>query len=71
MTDKQVLEMLHARRYTTGTPDTRSGKVRVWTNQSGVAVDVAMGRELEDLAAGRLSLDEICDRREDEVLAET
>jgi hypothetical protein len=30
-----------------------------------------MGRELEDLAAGRLSLDEICDRREDEVLAET
>jgi hypothetical protein len=30
-----------------------------------------MGQELEDLAAGRLSLEEISDRREDEVLAET
>jgi hypothetical protein len=71
MTDKQALEILRTRGYATGTPDTRSGKVRVWSNQGGLAVDVAMGRELEDLAVGRLSLDEISDRREDEVLAET
>lgn len=70
MTDKQALDILHARGYATGTPDARSGTVRVWTNQSGFAADVAMGKELQDLAAGKLSFEEICDRREDEVLAE-
>ena len=71
MTNKQALEILRARGYATGTLDARSGRIRVWTHQSGFAVDVAMGQELEDLAAGRLSLEEISDRREDEVLAET
>ena len=69
MTDNQALHILRAQGHAAATPD-RNGCVRVWIHDSNDAVDVRTGRELQELAAGRLSFDEIRERREDEELVE-
>ena len=68
MTDTKALEILRARGYATGTPDVRTGRVRVWIQGSDEAIDVQLGRELQDLAQDKLSFDEIVARREDETV---
>ncbi len=70
MTDKEALDLLHAQGYCTGTPDAYTGFVRVWSRGSKYTVDVRIGQELHDVAQGKLSMGDICERREDEMLAE-
>ena len=68
MTDNEALDILRAQGHA-ATPDT-NGWVRVWIHGSTDAVDVKIGRELHELAEGKLSFDEIRERREDEALIE-
>ncbi|MBZ5596486.1 MAG: hypothetical protein LAP39_29950 [Acidobacteriia bacterium] len=68
MTDNEALEILRAQGYAAGTPDVRTGRVRVWIHGNNDAVDVAIGRELHELAEGKLTFEEIRERREDETL---
>lgn len=70
MTDNEALAKLRAQGQMTGTPDLFTGMVRIWTRENHDAVDVRIGRELHDLAEGRLSFADIRERREDETLAE-
>jgi hypothetical protein len=69
MTDIEALDILHAQGHTAATPDP-NGSVRVWIQGSHDAVVVKTGRELHELAEGKLSFDEIRERREDEALTE-
>jgi hypothetical protein len=69
MTDNLALELLRAQGHAAGTPD-RNGWVRVWIHGSNDAIDVKAGRELHDLAEGKLSFDELRERREDEAVIE-
>ena len=69
MTDNEALDILRAQGNAAATPD-RNGWVRVWIHGGNDAVDVKTGRELHELAEGKLSFDEIRERREDEVLIE-
>jgi len=64
MTDNEALEILRAEGYAAGTPDVRTRRVRIWIHGSNDAVDVAIGRELHELAEGKLSLAVIRERRE-------
>jgi hypothetical protein len=68
MTDNEALEILRAQGHAAGTPDVRTGRVRVWVHGNNDAVDVATGRELHELAEGKLTFEEIRERREDETL---
>jgi len=68
MTDNEALEILRAQGYAAGTLDVRTGRVRVWIHGTNDAVDVAIGRELHELAEGKLTFEEIRERREDETL---
>jgi hypothetical protein len=69
MTDNEALDILRAQGHAAAAPD-RTGWVRVWIQGSSDAVDVKVGRELHELAEGKLSFDEIRERREDETLIE-
>ncbi len=51
---------------TVGTLDVQAGQVSLWFPGGEEAVDVLVGTELQDLAAGKLSAEEILARREDE-----
>ena len=64
--DTEALDILRAQGYAVGTPDVHTGRVRVWIHGSDEAVDVEIGRELLELAMGKLSFAEIRARREDE-----
>ena len=66
MTDTEALDILRAQGHAAGTPDVHTGRVRVWIRGSDEAVDVQVGRELHELAEGKLSFEEIRARREDE-----
>jgi hypothetical protein len=66
MKDTEALDILRAQGYAVGTPDVYTGRVRVWIHGSDEAVDVEIGRELLELAMGKLSFAEIRARREDE-----
>ena len=66
MKDTEALNILRAQGYAVGTPDVHTGRVRVWIHGSDEAVDVEIGRELLELAMGKLSFAEIRARREDE-----
>jgi len=68
MTDNEALNILRAQGYAVGMPDVRTGRVRVWVGGSNDAVDVLIGRELHELAEGKLTFEEIQERREDETL---
>ncbi|HLK65840.1 MAG TPA: hypothetical protein VKU19_20525 [Bryobacteraceae bacterium] len=70
MMDTEALDILRAQGYAAGTPDARTGRVRVWTRDSEEAIDIQIGRELNELAEGKLSFDEIRLRRDDEVVIE-
>jgi hypothetical protein len=65
MTDNQALGMLRAQGHAAAAPD-RNGDVRVWIHGGNDAVDVKAGRELHELAEGKLTFDEIRERREDD-----
>ena len=69
MTDHEALDVLRAQGHTAGIPD-RNGWVRVWIHASDDTIDVRAGRELQELAEGKLSLDDIRELREDEAPAE-
>jgi len=70
MSYQQELDALRARGYAVGTADVRTGLVRVWIPGGDDAVDVRLGRELEELAEGKLTFGEIRERREGEVVNE-
>jgi hypothetical protein len=69
MKDMEALDILRAQGYAAGTPDVHTGRVRVWTRDSDDAVDVEIGRELHELAEGKLTFEDIRARREDEAAA--
>jgi len=71
MKDTETLDILRAQGYAVGTPDVHTGRVRVWIRGSDEAVDVEIGRELHELAEGRLSFEDVRERREDETVAWT
>ena len=68
MKDAEALDILRAQGYAAGTADVHTGRVRVWLRGSDQAVDVAIGRELHELAEGKLSFEDIRARREDEIV---
>lgn len=63
MKDTEALDILRAQGYAVGTPDVHTGRVRVWIRDSDEAVDVESGRELHELAEGKLSFEDIRERR--------
>jgi len=65
------LDILRAQGCAVGTPDPHTGRVRVWIRGSDEAVDVEIGRELHELAEGKLSFEDIRARREDETVVGT
>jgi hypothetical protein len=71
MKDAEALDILRAQGYGVGTPDAHTGRVRVWIRGSDEAVDVEIGRELDELAEGKLSFEDIRARREDETVVGT
>ena len=71
MNDAEALNILRAQGCTVGTLDIQTGRIRVWFPGGEEAVDVMAGTELQDLAAGKLSVDEILSRREDEIVDRT
>jgi len=69
MTGHEALDILRAQGHTAGIPD-RNGWVRVWIHGSDDAIDVRVGRELQELAEGKLSFEDIRELREDEAPVE-
>jgi len=67
MTDDEALAKLRAQGHAASVPD-GDGWVRVWIHGGNEAIDVKAGRELHELAEGKLSFDDIRDTREDETL---
>lgn len=65
MNDTEALDILRAQGHAAGTPDIHTGRVRVWIRGNDEAVDVQTGRELYELAEGKLSFEDIRSRRED------
>ena len=65
MKHTEALDILRAQGYAVGTPDVHTGRVKVWICGSDEAVDVEIGRELHELAEGKLSFEDIRARRED------
>ena len=53
------MDILRAQGYAVGTPDVHTGRVRIWIRGSDEAVDVQIGRELHELAEGKLSFEDI------------
>jgi hypothetical protein len=66
MKDMEALDILRAQGYAVGTPDIRTGRVKVWIRDTDEAVEVAIGRELHELAEGKLTFEDVRARREDE-----
>jgi hypothetical protein len=58
MKDTEALDILRAQSYAVGTPDAHPDRVRVWIRGSDEAVDGETGRELDELAEGRLSFED-------------
>ena len=71
MKDREALDILRAQGHAVGTPDIHTGRVRVWIGRSDEAVDVEIGRELHELAEGKLSIEEIRARRKDRTVVWT
>ncbi len=66
MRDTEALDILRAQGYAVGTPNADTGRVRIWVRGSDEAVDVEIGRELHEVAEGKLTFEDIQARREDE-----
>jgi hypothetical protein len=71
MNDTEALDILRAQGCTIGTADVQTGRIRLWFPGAEEAVDVMAGTELHDLAAGKLSAEEVLSRREDEIVERT
>jgi len=71
MKQTDALDILRAQGYAVSTPDVHTGRVRVWIRLSDEAIDVEIGRELHDLAEGKLSFEDIRAMREDETVVWT
>jgi len=71
MKNTEALDILRAQGYAAGAPDVRTGRVRVWIRGNDEAVDVEIGRELQELVEGKLSFEDIRARREDETVVQT
>ncbi len=69
MTDHEALKLLQGQGH--GVGNVVSGQVRIWIHGGAETVDVQSGRELQDLAAGRISFDDILERRDDEAILES
>ena len=65
MKDADALDILRAQGCAVGTPDVHT------IRGSDEAVDVEIGRELHELAEGKLSFEDIRPRREDETVVGT
>ena len=70
MTDQEALAILRAQGHTASAPDVHTGRVRVWMHGTEEPVDVGIGGELHELAEGKLTFEDIRERRDDETLAE-
>ena len=70
MTDNEALDIIRAQGHAAGTPEARTGFVRVWIRGGDESVDVRLGTELHELASGRLLIDEIRERRQYEEVLE-
>jgi hypothetical protein len=71
MKETEALDILRTQGYAASAPDVHTGRVRVWIRGSDEAVDVEIGRELQELAEGKLSFEDIRARREDETVVWT
>ena len=69
MTDQEALYILRVQGHSAGIPD-RNGWVRVWIHGGDDFIEVKVGRELHELAEGKLSFDEIRELRVSEVPVE-
>lgn len=67
MNNTEALDILRAQGYAVSQPDLHTGRIRVWIRRSDEPVDVEIGRELHELAEGRLSFEDVRARREDEI----
>lgn len=70
MTDNEALKLIRAQGFVLGTLDPRTGRMRIWIGGEGEFVEVHAGTELHDLACGKLSIDEIRERRKYEEVVE-
>ena len=70
MTDSEALEIIRAQGHAAGVPDSHTGRVRIWMHGVDEPVDVTAGHELHDLASGKISLEEIRERRQYEEVEE-
>jgi hypothetical protein len=68
MSDDEALEILRGEGHAAGQPDFHSGRVRVWVAHTSSVIDVQLGMELRELAQGKLSFEEIRERRERDIL---
>jgi hypothetical protein len=66
MMDQDAFEILRAQGHFVAEPDLQTGRVRVWLRDSDEAIEVEPGRELHELAEGKLTVEEIQLRREEE-----
>jgi hypothetical protein len=66
MTDNEAWDILCAQGHAAGIPDL-NGWVRVWIHGSNDSVDVKVGRELRELAEGKLCFDEVHELRISEI----
>ena len=66
MTDNEALYILRAQGHAAGNPDP-NGWVRVWIHGGDDFIEVKAGRELHELAEGKLSFDEIRELRVSEM----
>jgi hypothetical protein len=66
MKHEEAVEILRAEGHFVAEPDEYTGRVRVWIPGSDEGVDVEIGSELQALAEGSLTFDEILLRREEE-----
>ena len=66
MKDEEALEILRAEGHYVAGPDEHTGRVRVWIHGSDEAIEVELGRELHELAEGKIAVGEVQARREEE-----
>ena len=66
MKDQEALEILRAEGHYVAGPDEFTGRVRVWIHGSDEAIEVEAGRELHELAEGKITVEELLARREEE-----
>lgn len=69
MTDNEALDILRTQGHAAAIPD-RHGWARVWIHGRHDAIDVRAGRELHELAEGKLTFEEIRELRQDQTPVE-